>query len=486
MRLFLTPSFLLQIVFYVYAVSVTLFLVMDRRTPQSTFAWLFFLLIFPGLGLLVYLLFGRTWKAFSRENAYIRRDMGRQVRALLERSTPDDTVVRRHLLDSGYPLYARMAQLGARSAYATVTLNNRVEVLQDASTMYPRFWQDVASAREFIHLEFFSWASDPYMRQHDPLLAEKVEHGVEVRLLFDAVGSFFLLKRRHLNALRASGVEAEPFSPVLRVHTISYRNHRKIAVIDGRVAYVGGMNMGVEHLNGEGKWNAWRDTHVRLEGESARTLSAAFLVDWYHATHRMLLDPKYAPPADEVFEPLPVQIITSGPDSEHESIRQMYFHMVTSAQKFVYIQSPFFVLDQSLAAGLKSAAMSGVDVRIMVAPFGADDNPAPYWASYTYMLDMARTGVKIYLYRSGYMHAKTVSVDGVVCSIGSANLDQRSFNVDYEVNAILYDQTVAQALDSRFREDLRNCELFDPEAYAKKAFPVRLRDASARLLSPLL
>lgn len=482
----MTASTLYQIAFAIYAVGVTLFLIMDRRSPQSTFAWLLFLLAFPGLSLIVYILFGRTWRAFSRANEYVRRDIGDQVRDLLTPSTPSALTVRRRLVDAGHPIYARIAQLGARNAYAAVTLNNRAVVFQEPADKYARFWEDVRAAREFIHLEYFSWATDPYMRKFDGLLFDKVKQGVEVRLLYDAVGSVLLLKPSHRKALRAGGIEVEPFSPILRLHTISYRNHRKIAVFDGRVAYIGGMNMGVEHLEGVGKWKAWRDTHVRLEGESARTLSAAFLVDWYHATRRTLLDAKYAPPVDESFEALPIQIISSGPDSKYEAIRQMYFLMVTSARKYVYIQSPFFVLEQSMAEGLKSAAMSGVDVRIMLAPHGAGDNPLPYWAAYTYMLDMAGTGVKIYLYRAGYMHSKTVSVDGLVCSIGSANMDLRSFNVDYEINALIYDPTIAHALDLRFREDLRHCEIFDPEAYARKNFAVRLRDASSRLLSPLL
>jgi cardiolipin synthase len=324
------------------------------------------------------------------------------------------------------------------------------------------------------------------MRQYDDLLLAKVREGVEVRLLYDAVGSARLMKNAHRAHLRSGGVEVEPFSRLLRVHTISYRNHRKIAVVDGRVAYVGGLNMGKEHLQGFGQWRAWRDIHVRMGGEAARSLSAAFLVDWYHATRRALLDARYVPPVEESHGRLPVQFITSGPDSEHEATRQMYFHMVTSAQKHVYIASPFFVLDQSMSEALKAAAMSGVDVRIMVAPHGAGDNPIPYWAAYTYMLDMAGTGVKIYLYQAGYMHSKAVSVDGVVCSIGSANMDMRSFNVDYEITALIYDPAIAQVVERRFCEDLRNCEMFDPAAYLRRPFGVRLRDASSRLLSPLL
>ena len=177
---------------------------------------------------------------------------------------------------------------------------------------------------------------------------------------------------------------------------------------------------------------------------------------------------------------------SSGPDSRYEAVRQMYFYLITSASRHVYIQSPFFLLDASLSEALTATAMSGVDVKIMLAPQGCGDNPVPYWAAYTYMLDMVGAGVKIYLYQPGYLHSKTVSVDGLVCSVGSANMDIRSFNIDYEINAIIYDAAVARQLERDFVEDLKDCVLFNPKAYRKLPFRLRFRDASARLLSPLL
>ncbi len=182
----------------------------------------------------------------------------------------------------------------------------------------------------------------------------------------------------------------------------------------------------------------------------------------------------------------PVQLVASGPDSRYEAIRQMYFFMITSATHSVFIQSPFFILDAGLTDALQAAALSGVDVRIMLAPHSCGDNALPYWAAYTYMLDMIRAGVKIYLYQAGYMHAKTVTVDGLVCSVGSANMDIRSFNIDYEINALLYDSALARQVETAFLEDLKQCTLFDPRVYRKLSFPHRLRDAAARLLSPIL
>ena len=483
----MTWNLIFAIIYILYALGVIIFLVMDRRSPQSTFAWLLLMLGVPFLGLLFYVLSGRSWKAFSRENEYVRKDIGPELRALLMPIIPEQDAAIRSLKSSDSPpIYSRFLQLGRRNSYAVVTFNNNVQILQDAVEKYPVFYADLEAATDFIHLEYFSWASDPEMDKFNALLIEKVRQGVKVRLLFDAIGSLKLFKRADRNVLRAAGIEVEVFSPILRFHTISYRNHRKIAVIDGKVGYVGGMNMGEEHLKGTGIYAAWRDTHLRIEGEAVRALQAAFVADWYHATKRKLTHERYFPVDNQDYGYVPVQLVSSGPDSRYESIRQMFFYMITSASHHVYIQSPFFVLDTSLTEGLKAAALSGVDVRIMLAPQSCGDNPLAYWAAFTYMLDVYAAGVKIYLYQPGYLHAKTVSVDGLVCTIGSANMDQRSFNVDYEINAILYDRTLAQELEMRFREDLKDCVLFDPAEYRKLPFGMRFRDASARLLSPVL
>ncbi len=479
-------SLVFSAIYATYAIGVTIFLIMDRRSPNSTIAWLLFLLTFPVVGLAIYVLTGRSWKAFSRENYYVRKDIGRDVIAQMMRVIPPPREPIAMLREREIPIYNRLLQLGLRNSYAIVTTNNHVEILQDAEAMYPLLLEDLKRAQHSIHLEFFSWGTDEVMDAFDAVLEEKARAGVEVRLLFDAVGSFFMFKRARRKRLRAAGVEVTTFSPVLRVHTISYRNHRKITVIDGVTGYVGGMNMGKEHVEGMGKYTAWRDTHLRLEGEAVRVLQAQFVSHWYHASKLSIVDECYFPEISHKYGDTPVQVVASGPDSRYEAIRQMYFFMITTATRHVYIQSPFFILDPGMIDALQAAALSGVDVRIMLAPYSCGDNALPYWAAYTYMLQMMRAGVRIYLYHGAYMHAKTVSTDGLVCSVGSANMDIRSFNLDYEINAILYDSALAQELEATFHEDLKQCTPFDPGAYAKLPFAHRFRDAAARLLSPVL
>jgi cardiolipin synthase len=474
------------LIYLVYAVSVTVFLIMDRRNPQSTIAWLLFMLSFPVVSLIIYVLIGRSWKAFSRENYYVRKDIGRHVVAELSRVLPPPRTSLTLLQEKNLPIYNRLLQLGLRNSYAVVTINNHVEILQDAETMYPCLLEDLKAAVHSIHLEFFSWATDEVMDEFDAVLEQKARAGVEVRLLFDAVGSFLLFKRARRNRLRSAGVEVAPSAPVLRIHTISYRNHRKICVIDNLIGYVGGMNMGKEHIEGQGKYNDWRDTHLRIEGEAVRVLQAQFATDWYHATKQSIVEERYFPEVTDRYGETPVQLVSSGPDSRYEAIRQIYFYMITTANSHVYIQSPFFILDPGMTDALQAAALSGVDVRIMLAPYSCGDNALPYWAAYTYMLEMIRAGVRVYLYQGGYMHAKTVSTDGLVCSVGSANMDIRSFNIDYEMNAVLYDSTLAQEIEARFLEDVNQCVLFEPRIYAERPALLRFRDAAARLLSPVL
>jgi cardiolipin synthase A/B len=278
-----------------------------------------------------------------------------------------------------------------------------------------------------------------------------------------------------------------PTSPLYRLHTLSYRNHRKITVVDGMLGYTGGMNIGQEHLSGGKGFDSWRDTQVRIVGDGAVLLQAVFMVDWYNAVKENLFSAAYFPadatqPADG---DVPVQILTSGPDSRWAAIRQLYAFMIVSARQRVFVQSPFFLPDATIAEALTTAALSGVDVRLMVSarPSG---NRLPDWAGNTYIADIVTAGVRVFLYDKGYLHAKTISVDSEICSIGSANIDIRSFSINYELNAVLYSKRLATELEEDFKRDLAYCTEFDPAVYRKRNAAVRFRDSVARLLSPLL
>jgi cardiolipin synthase len=277
-----------------------------------------------------------------------------------------------------------------------------------------------------------------------------------------------------------------PYSPLWRLHTIGYRNHRKIAVIDGTVGYAGGLNIGEEHIEGSAKLPFWRDTHVRIAGAAAPVLQAAFAVDWQNAVGEELLVERYFPmPEEKPRSKVPVQITLSGPDSEWQAIRQLYFKMIVTASRHVYIQSPFFILDDSIAEAIKAAALAGIDVRIMLSDRGMSQF-VPYWAANTYIAQVEAAGAKVYIYKRGYLHAKTISVDSIMCSIGSANIDIRSFSINYELNAVIYDPEVSKKLETDFLRDLKDCTEFKSRDYRKWPWLLRFRDSVARLFSPLL
>ncbi len=466
-----------------YTLSVAVFLLLENRKPQSTFAWLFLLLAFPVGGLLIYYLFGRGHHAFSRERRLTPLIQGSTL-ARRSRALVDGQPARLAALSATHGEYARLASMLWATARAPLTRCPRVEILQDAAEKYPRLLDDLRAASDSIHLLYYEWADDAFTREVAALLAEKRRAGVEIRIMYDPVGSYFMLTRRHIRWLRRAGIRMQPFAPLWHLHTLSYRNHRKIAVIDGRIAYSGGLNMTEKHLTGPDGFTGWRDTHARVTGDPVPVLQAVFATMWHNSTGENLFTERYFPEVD-VDGAVPVQVLSAGPDSQWEAIRHCYLAMFAMAHDHVYIQSPFLILDTSLAEAMKTAALGGIDVRVMIAPRGAEYSPA-YRAGFTYAADMARAGVRIYLYEGAYFHAKTACVDGTVCAIGSANMDIRSFSINYETNLVVFDAATTRELERAFARDLERCVPFSAEAYAKRPWPSRLGDSTLRLLSPLL
>jgi cardiolipin synthase len=383
-----------------------------------------------------------------------------------------------------------------RNSRSILTSHNRAEIQQDATVFYPSMVRDIEAAQHSIHLQYYIWAADAFTEKLKEILIEKARSGIEVRLLYDPQGSHASLSRDYIREMRRAGVRMAPTSKLYPLHTISYRNHRKITVIDGVIGYTGGMNIGQEHFDGGEGFDSWRDTQVRIVGEGAAVLQAVFLVDWYNAVQENLFSRAYFPTeaaqasdtADResaATAGVPVQIITSGPDSQWAGIEQLYSLMIVSAQRHVYLQSPYFILTASMAEALRTAALAGVDVRVMLSA-RASGNKLPAWAGNTFMAEVIDAGVRVFLYDKGYLHAKTISIDSRICSIGSANIDIRSFSINYELNAVLYSEPLATELERAFNDDLAHCVEFDPVEYRKGNRAGRFRDSVARLFSPLL
>jgi cardiolipin synthase A/B len=468
-----------------YAISVGVFLIMENRSPQSTFAWLFVLLLVPPLGLLLYAMFGRSWHAFSRKGALRKLMQGTGLAARTSRLLDEQPLKLQDLAEGPVGDYARLGAMLWASARAPLTLSNRLEILQDAREKYPRLLSDIRTASQSIHLLYYEWASDPFTEELGQLLMEKVDKGVEVRVLYDPFGSFWMLDAAYVKRLKAGGVQMYPFSPLYRLHTLSYRNHRKIVIIDGEIAYSGGLNLTEKHLSGPDGFDGWRDTHARVAGEAALPLQTVFATMWHNTTGENLFRDRYFPEVKDDVPRLPIQVVSAGPDSEWKAIRQSYVAMLALARRHVYLQSPFLILDDSLGEAMKTAALAGLDIRVMIAPRGGEISPA-YRAGMTYAVDMARAGVKVLLYQGAYFHSKTVCVDSAICSIGSANMDIRSFTINYETNLVVYDEAVTRELEADFEADMAHCVPLSVEEYKARPLPSRLADSMARLCSPLL
>lgn len=480
----LTWDLVLTVAVSAYALSISVFLILENRSPQSTFAWLFLLLVFPIGGLLIYAMFGRNRHVFSRERVLTKLFEGTKLAdraAQVMAEQPD----RLTALAATHGEYGQLASMLWATAQSPLTAGNDLSILQDADEKYPRLLADMRAASRSIHLLYYEWASDPFTEEVGRLLAEKVRQGVEVRILYDPVGSFTMLSHRYVRSLRRTGVRMYPFSPLYHLHTLSYRNHRKIAVLDGAIGYSGGMNMTEMHLTGPKGFSGWRDTHARVSGEVVPILQSVFATMWRNTTGENLFDEQHFPDVHARDVRVPIQVVSAGPDSRWEAIRHSYLAMIALARRHVFLQSPFLILDTSVAEAMKTAALAGLDVRVMIAPRGAEFSPA-YRAGLTYAADMARAGVQVFLFHGAYFHPKTICVDSTVCSIGSANIDIRSFSINYETNLVIYDEAVTRELEADFHADLEHCVEFFAADYDARARGARFVDSMLRLCSPVL
>jgi len=480
---------IIRILYVIYMVIVLGVLLLNNRNPLSTFAWLFLMTAFPVGGFLIYMFFGRDYKPFSNVN---------KLSQIGGKSSPFEPVLNPlKIAQNDYVEIVKrekpesyrqnLLSMVMRNSPSLLTAYNRVEILQDATEKYPRLLEDVRNAKSSIHLLYYIWTEDEYTLQLKDALIERSKAGVKVHALADE--STLNVSKKYLQELRDAGVHIFPCNVYMkfnRLHSLNYRNHRKISVIDGKIGYIGGLNLDKEQLPGGNRLGAWRDTHLRIEGEAVRVLQAAFSLTWYNTTKETLHDWIYFPKVDPGQLPItPVQITLGGPDAQWKAMQQLYFFMIVTAQKKIQIQSPFFVPDESLLEAIKTVALSGVEIEIMCSKHGTASE-LTHRASLTYLADVVQAGVKVYLYNKGYFHSKTINVDSQVCAIGTANIDIRSLSLNYEAMAIIYDAEVARELATDFENDLKSCDEFTLEIYQASPLLRRLVNSAARLASPVL
>ncbi|MCG3212461.1 MAG: Major cardiolipin synthase ClsA [Anaerolineae bacterium] len=469
----------------IYIVVAAVYIIMENRAPQSTFAWLFLFIAVPVVGVIIYIFFGHGWRAFSQENKIARQVLGNEfMRDLGDLFERQPAIINRLAAEKPGSFKKKILKLVQRTSNSILTGYNDVEILQDAKMKYPRLLADIEAARHYIHLNYYIWTEDSYTLQVKDALINRAKAGVEVRCLYDASGG--ALSKQYLQDLTSAGVEIHPYLDyryLTKLHTANYRSHRKIAVIDGKIGYVGGLNLDKEQMDPPA-FDTWRDTHLRIVGEAAWALQGSFVISWFNTTGQKITGRQYYPPV-QTTNFLPVQITQGGPDSQWQAIRQLYFLMITSAEEKIYLQSPFFIPDESIIEALRAAALTGVDVKLMFTPRGSTYQ-IPYRAAHTYFEEVVEAGAKVYLYQGGYFHPKTLNIDNAVIAVGTANMDIRSFSLNYETTAIVYDAGKARELEAQFLEDLKHCREWSLDAY-KAISPVRrFVDSIYRLASPLL
>lgn len=456
----------------------------ERRNPTTTWLWLMVLFFLPGIGFILYLLIGQDLR--KKKMFALKEEEDRYLKDLVAIQEKDIEKEKLFFNDPKVKDYQDIIHFHLMSAEAVYTQDNEVELYFSGKDKFNALLNSIYKSKKYIHIEYYIIRNDALGNEVIKALTEKAREGVEVKFLYDGMGGR-RLPRNFFNELIEAGGEIAcffpPFSPILSTR-INYRNHRKICIIDGQEAYAGGFNIGDEYLGRSKKFGYWRDTHSKIKGGAIHSLQWRFLLDWKFASKKEIEKmEKYFPKKDTIGE-TGVQIVSSGPDSKWTSIKDGYFKMIINARKKVYIQTPYFIPDDSILEALRVAGLSGVDVRVIIP--SKPDHPFVYWASLSYMGELLQAGVKFYTYQNGFMHSKVVLMDNVVSSVGTANLDIRSFKLNFEVNAFIYDEKVNNEISEQFIKDLEFCEEVTIEEYRKRSLGVKFKESISRLLSPIL
>lgn len=465
-----------------FAVVIVFF---QRRDPKTVWAWLLLLYFIPVLGFAFYLLLGQDMnkrKMFQVKEVEDR--MSKAIRQQTYRIKHQDPM----RLNEDISNYKDLIMYNLGSAGAVLTYDNDVTIYTEGDAKFDALIEDIGKAEKFVHIQYYIIRDDILFYRIREVLEEKAAQGVEVRILFDAMGCRGV-KKEFWKKLKERGIGTAEFFPAIWGRfqlRMNYRNHRKIVVIDNKVAYVGGFNIGKEYIGMDSKFGHWRDTHLRICGSAVLNLQMRFVLDWNYAAgeellqHTVLFEGAEAGKRDFC----KMQIISSGPDNTTRQIRDNYLRLIHKAQKRICIQTPYFIPDEAILSALLIAVRSGIEVNIMVPC--KPDHPFVYWATYSYVGDMVKAGANCYIYMDGFLHAKGVVVDGEVFCCGTANMDNRSFALNFEVNAIVYDRIKAQEMEEIFRADLKACTQITRDAYAGRPLKIRMKEQICRLLSPLL
>ncbi len=476
-------SWLVPVAFYALVIGIVLVLIYEERDPSTTLAWLLIIFLFPGLGVVLYWLFGRNWRNIAR------RDKRRIEAHQLAEATMAPIYARhaegaRALDRRDPPLIGRLVSaIRAQNGNSPLPCID-LQIYANGAEKFDRLFRDIEAATDHVHLCYFIWENDVLTERLCALLAAKVAQGVEVRVMYDWIGSITYGKSQ-LGALKRAGAQVRADAATWT--KLNYRNHRKIAVIDGRIGYTGGMNVGQEYIDGKPRYESWRDTHVRFGGPLVADLQRLFAERWMRVNRESLFSDRYFPDIDDVLvgrDAVWAQVVHSGPETRYEAVRQVFLVGIGAANAQVRIQSPYFVPDQGTIDALVAQSLAGVDIAFMMT--GVPDKKIAWWAAFTYIDNLVEAGGRVFQYDAGFFHPKTMTIDGQVAIIGTTNYDIRSFSLHDEVSVVFYDESVAAAQDAIFDEDLAVCHEVSLESMNLIGRVARMRNALARLSSRML
>lgn len=452
----------------------------ERQNSSTAWAWLMVLIFIPILGFILYLVFNQNFtnkKMFrwdDQEKTGHKEQVAGQIVAIKNKqysfrnqaSEKYKDNIYMHLVNGGFVL----------------SEDNEVAIFTDGREKFDALLKDIEQATDHVHIQYYIIKEDGLGKELVAALTKKAKEGVLVRVLYDYMGSRGISANFYQELKEVGGV-VEVFFPNFH---LNYRNHRKLAIIDGKIGYVGGFNVGDEYLGLDKKFGYWRDTHLRTRGSVVHDLQNRFILDWNEAskTRDFAYEDRYYPVMSEAAGNVGAQVVSSGPDSEWQHIKNGYVKMINSAKKYIYLQTPYFIPDETFLEALRIAALSGVDVRVMVPD--KPDHMFVYWASLSSSGDLLKAGAKVYHYGNGFIHAKTLVVDDEIASVGTANIDHRSFRLNFEVNAFLYDEATTIALREAFEKDVEISQEMTLENYEQRSVMTKLKESISRLISPVL
>ncbi|MFZ4455638.1 MAG: cardiolipin synthase [Bacteroidales bacterium] len=466
----------LEILYLVTSIAGVIVVIAGNRNPVKTLAWILLFFLLPFIGIIFYVFFGMD---YTRQRLISRK---KKRKVVARYSYPHEKKSLKDLPES----YRRLSSYLNHQGQFPLFSNNDIEVFESGEAKFERLFADIERAKKYIHIEYYIIEADEIGNKLKELLIQKAHEGVEIRLIIDDVGCWKIPKS-FFEEMRQAGIQTAIFLEV-RFHRltsrINFRNHRKIVVIDGHVGYTGGMNIADRYVKGL-SWGTWKDLHFRIEGNGIEALESAFLIDWYFVKRELLPLKNYIPEGrDLVKGNINMQIVTGGPFGEWREILDAYLKLIHTAKNYVYLQTPYFLPGESLLSALQAAALSGVDVRLML-PEKSDTTMAQL-ATHSYLKSVMKAGVKVYLYQPGFLHSKMLVADDYIASIGSTNLDFRSFEHNFEINAFVYDTSFAVKMREIFLRDQNDSLKVNLSKWMKRPLRERFTESVVRLFSPLL